>query len=129
MDGLWDVVYFANANKTTGSGVTATQPPKEQHTSNGRAPQESAGPSVLGFWVDCESLLGQRFRKKQPVRQAVASGSRSFGGINDLRPILQKGDNMRPAYKRSDRQRYLAHHLTGTGGRPRVRFVRKEESK
>jgi hypothetical protein len=58
-----------------------------------------------------------------------AAGSRSFGGINDLRPILQKGDNMHPAYKTRDRQRYLAHHLTGTGGRPRVTFVRKEVSK
>jgi hypothetical protein len=58
-----------------------------------------------------------------------AAGSRSFGGINDLRPILQKGDNMRPAYKPRDRQRYLAHHLTGTGGKPRVTWVRKEVSK
>ena len=58
-----------------------------------------------------------------------AAGSRSFGGINDLRPILQKGDNMRPAYKTKKRQRYLSHHLTGTGGKPRVQFVRKEVSK
>jgi hypothetical protein len=58
----------------------------------------------------------------------VAAGSRSWGGINDLRPILQKGDNMHPAYKPKKRQRYLSHHLTGTGGKPRVKFVRKEVS-
>jgi hypothetical protein len=36
---------------------------------------------------------------------------------------------MHPAYKTNKRQRYLSHHLTGTGGRPRVQFVRKEVSK
>jgi hypothetical protein len=61
-----------------------------------------------GHWFPCE-----------------AAGTRSFGGIPNLSPILQKGDNMHPAYNTRDRQRYLAHHLTGTGGRPRVKFVRK----
>lgn len=54
-----------------------------------------------------------------------AAGTRSFGGIPELRPVLQKGDNIRPSYNRHDRQRYLANHLTGAGGRPQVRFVRK----
>jgi hypothetical protein len=43
----------------------------------------------------------------------------------EFRPVLQKGDNFRPPWNRRDRQRYLAEHLTGTGGRPRVQFVRK----
>jgi len=54
-----------------------------------------------------------------------AAGSREFGGITELRPILQKGDNFRPPHNRRDRQRYLAEHLTGAGGRPQVRFVRE----
>ncbi len=54
-----------------------------------------------------------------------AAGSPDFGGIPEYRPILQKGDNFRPPYDRSERQRYLAEHLTGTGGRPQVKFIRK----
>jgi len=51
--------------------------------------------------------------------------SRSFGGINETRPILQKGDNFRPPYNRHDRQRYLAEYLTGAGGKPQAKFVRQ----
>ena len=54
-----------------------------------------------------------------------AAGTRSFGGIPEHRPILQKGDNFRPPWNPRQRQRYLAEHLTGTGGRPRVKFVRE----
>jgi hypothetical protein len=55
-----------------------------------------------------------------------AAGSRAFGGIPEFRPILQKGDNFRPPYGRgNERQRYLAEHLAGSGGKPRVQFVRK----
>ena len=54
-----------------------------------------------------------------------AAGTRSFGGIPELRPILSKGDNFRPPYSRADRQRYPAEHLTGAGGRPRVQWVRQ----
>jgi len=54
-----------------------------------------------------------------------AAGSRAFGGIPEYRAILQKGDNFRPPYNQRQRQRYLAEHLTGTGGKPRVRFVRE----
>ena len=54
-----------------------------------------------------------------------AAGSRAFGGIPEYRPILQKGDNFRPPWNRRQQQRYLAEHLTGTGGRPRVKFVRE----
>jgi hypothetical protein len=52
-------------------------------------------------------------------------GNRSFGGINDTRPILQKGDNFRPPYNRHDRQRYLAEYLTGSGGKPQAKFIRQ----
>lgn len=55
-----------------------------------------------------------------------AAGTKAFGGIPELRPILQKGDNFRPPYgPGNERQRYLAEHLTGSGGKPRVQFVRK----
>jgi len=54
-----------------------------------------------------------------------AAGTRAFGEMPEFRPVLQKGDNFRPPWNRRDRQRYLVEHLTGTGGRPRVRFVRK----
>ncbi len=57
-----------------------------------------------------------------------AAGSRAFGGIPEYRAILQKGDNFRPPYNRRVRQRYLAEHLTGTGGKPRVKFVREMAS-
>jgi hypothetical protein len=61
-----------------------------------------------GHWFPCEM-----------------EGNRSFGGINETRPILQKGDNFRPPYNRKDRQRYLAEYLTGTGGKPQAKFVRQ----
>jgi hypothetical protein len=54
-----------------------------------------------------------------------AAGTRAFGEIPELRPVLQKGDNIRPPYNRRDRQRYMANHLTGAGGRPEVTFIRK----
>jgi len=55
-----------------------------------------------------------------------AAGARDFGGIPELRPVLQKGDNFRPPWNRRKSQRYLAEHLTGSGGRPRVKFVREK---
>ncbi|MBN2580760.1 MAG: transglutaminase domain-containing protein [Pirellulales bacterium] len=65
-----------------------------------------------GYWFPCQS-----------------AGKEEFGGISELRPILQKGDNFAPPHNPRDRQRYLAEHLTGTptpgGGNPRVRFVRE----
>ena len=58
-----------------------------------------------------------------------AAGSRAFGGIPEHRPILQKGDNFRPPWNKRDHQRYLAEHLTGAGGRPRLKWVREKVSK
>jgi hypothetical protein len=49
------------------------------------------------------------------------AGAREFGGITELRPILQKGDNFRPPRNSKERQRYMAESLTGTpmpGSRP-----------
>jgi transglutaminase-like putative cysteine protease len=58
-----------------------------------------------------------------------AAGAREFGGITELRPILQKGDSFRPPKNSKERQRYMAEYLTGTpspgGGKPQVRFVRE----
>jgi hypothetical protein len=68
-----------------------------------------------------------------------AAGSREFGGITELRPILQKGDNFRPPKTSKDskdvkkRQRYMAEYLTGAptpgGGNPECRFVREAVAK
>lgn len=54
-----------------------------------------------------------------------AAGSRAFGGIPEHRPILQKGDNFRPPHNPRDRQRYMAPHLTGEGGKPTVKWVKE----
>ena len=65
-----------------------------------------------GHWIPCQ-----------------AAGTRSFGTIPELRPILQKGDNFKVPEKR-DPQRYVSEFLTGGavkgGGRPRVKFLREE---
>lgn len=57
-----------------------------------------------------------------------AAGTRSFGGIPETRPVLQKGDNFRVPGNR-ERQRYMSERLDGTpapgGGPPKVQFVRK----
>jgi hypothetical protein len=65
-----------------------------------------------GHWFPCQS-----------------AGSREFGGITELRPILQKGDNFRPPKGGKKRQRYMAEFLSGSptpgGGRPQVTWVRE----
>ncbi len=57
------------------------------------------------------------------------AGAREFGGISELRPILQKGDNFRTPRNPKERQRYLAESLTGKpmpgGGKPQVQFIRE----
>jgi Transglutaminase-like superfamily len=65
----------------------------------------------VGHWYPCQ-----------------AAGTREFGGISELRPILQKGDNFKVPEKK-ERQRYVAEYLTGStrgGGKPKVTFVRKQ---
>lgn len=52
-----------------------------------------------------------------------AAGARSFGGIDEKRPILQKGDNF-SVPERREKQRYVSEFLKGDGGQPRVQWVR-----
>jgi transglutaminase-like putative cysteine protease len=54
-----------------------------------------------------------------------AAGSRAFGGIPEQKPILQKGDNFSVPENR-EKQRYVAENLTGQGGKPKVKFIRKQ---
>jgi hypothetical protein len=62
-----------------------------------------------------------------------AAGNREFGGITELKPILQKGDSFRPPKNSKERQRYMAEFLIGTpspgGGQPECRFVREAVAK
>jgi hypothetical protein len=62
-----------------------------------------------GYWLPCQ-----------------AAGDRSFGGIPELRPILQKGDNFRVPEHRQP-QRYVSEHFRAADARgaPNVRFVRE----
>ena len=54
-----------------------------------------------------------------------AAGAREFGGINELRPIWQKGDNIRPPVNGRERRRYLDFDLTMKGtSRPQVKSIR-----
>ncbi|MBI2823728.1 MAG: transglutaminase domain-containing protein [Planctomycetia bacterium] len=53
-----------------------------------------------------------------------AAGDRSFGGIAEVRPILQKGDNFTVPEKPREKLRYVAEFLTGAGGQPKVKWVR-----
>jgi hypothetical protein len=64
-----------------------------------------------GYWFPCQ-----------------AAGGRAFGGIPEVRPILQKGDNFRDPDRPKEKLRYLNEYLTGKGGggRPKVKFVREE---
>ena len=61
-----------------------------------------------GYWFPC-----------------TVAGPRQFGEMNDHRPILQKGDNIKVPEKKKP-QRYLAEHVRVRGrGKPRVKFVRQ----
>jgi hypothetical protein len=53
------------------------------------------------------------------------AGMRSFGAIDELRPILQKGDNYKNPENPKERQRYVTEYFTaaGRGGQPKVKFV------
>lgn len=60
---------------------------------------------------------------------AQSAGDRHFGGIPEVRPVLQKGDNFRVPEKGREPQRYVAEFLRGAavagGGRPNVEFIRE----
>jgi transglutaminase-like putative cysteine protease len=62
-----------------------------------------------GYWIPCQ-----------------AAGDRSFGGIGELRPILQKGDNFSVPEKPREKVRYVAEFVTGKGGQPSARFIREQ---
>jgi len=61
-----------------------------------------------GYWFPCQ-----------------VAGDRSFGGIPETRPILQKGDNFRQPGNTRQRVHYLATFVTGNrmAGKPRVSEV------
>lgn len=67
-------------------------------------------PDGVGHWFPCQ-----------------AAGARAFGEIPETRPILQKGDSIRPPYNPRVPKRYLANYLTGTttSGQPQVKFIRR----
>jgi transglutaminase-like putative cysteine protease len=60
-----------------------------------------------GHWFPCE-----------------ATNSPAFGGTEETRPVLEKGDNFRDPRNPKERHHYLPETLTGSGGRPQVKFVR-----
>lgn len=53
------------------------------------------------------------------------AGMRSFGAIDDVRPILQKGDNFKNPEDPKERLRWLKEyfHASGRGAGPKVTFV------
>jgi hypothetical protein len=61
-----------------------------------------------GHWFACE-----------------VAGDRSFGGITNMQPILQKGDNFKNPENPKERLRWLKEyfHAAGRGGSPQVKFV------
>ncbi len=67
-----------------------------------------------GYWFPCQS-----------------AGSKSFGGIPDTRPILQKGDNFHDPDRPKDHLIYVNEFLRGStakgAGKPSVKFVQEEE--
>lgn len=62
----------------------------------------------IGYWFPCQ-----------------AAGTRSFGGIPEGRPILQKGDKFKHPDDKKHPVRYLAEKLTGKGGKPSVKWIRE----
>ena len=64
-----------------------------------------------GHWFPCQS-----------------AGKEEFGGISELRPILQKGDNFMPLQGVKKPQRYLAERITVqmlNAGDLRPRWIRE----
>jgi hypothetical protein len=65
-----------------------------------------------GYWFPCQ-----------------VAGTRQFGGINERRPIWQKGDNFKTPERPREAVRYLQPELTGKGGNPTVTFIRQSAAK
>ena len=53
------------------------------------------------------------------------AGVRSFAAIDDLRPILQKGDNFKNPENLKERQRFVTEYFAAAGrsGKPQVEFI------
>jgi hypothetical protein len=73
----------------------------------------------LGHWFPCQSIGSK-------------GSAREFGGITQLDPIIQKGDNVRPP-RGKERQRLMSEKLimssAGKGTQPQCRFVREPAPK
>ncbi|MDZ4820107.1 MAG: transglutaminase-like domain-containing protein [Planctomycetota bacterium] len=58
-----------------------------------------------------------------------AAGTRSFGGIPELRAIIQKGDSFKDPDRPKEQLRYVNEFLKGAsskgGGKPKVEFIRE----
>jgi hypothetical protein len=58
-----------------------------------------------------------------------AAGARSFGGMPDQLPILQKGDSFRDPDRPAQQLRYVSEFIRGTagggGGAPKVTWIRE----
>ena len=69
------------------------------------------------FYLDDDEGVGHWF----PCQPA---GPREFGSLNDVRPILQKGDNFKNPDNSKERLRYLREDFaaSGRGGSPEVKF-------
>jgi hypothetical protein len=67
-----------------------------------------------GHWFPCQS-----------------AGAREFGGLTDLRPIWQKGDNIRPPINPKKREAYLDcdFNISSSGGPPQFRSFRNPVAK
>jgi hypothetical protein len=70
------------------------------------------------FYLQDEEGAGYWF----PCRVA---GTREFGGIDEHRPIWQKGDNFRTPERPRAAVPYIPPELSGKGGEPFVNFVRE----
>ncbi|MBI3838151.1 MAG: transglutaminase domain-containing protein [Planctomycetia bacterium] len=70
------------------------------------------------FYLDDDEGQGHWF----PCQPA---GTRSFGAIDEQRPILQKGDNYKNPENPKERLRYVTEYFSaaGRGGKPSVKFV------
>lgn len=53
------------------------------------------------------------------------AGARSFGAIDEVRPVLQKGDNFKNPENPKEKLRWVKEyfHASGRGGSPQVKFV------
>jgi transglutaminase-like putative cysteine protease len=80
----------------------------------------SVGHCYAEFYLEDEEGAGHWF----PCEPA---GVRAFGTVQDLAPILQKGDIFKNPEKPKERLRFVTEYFnaSGRGGSPEVRFVRE----